>query len=418
MRITSLCCGLVAALGLVLSGLDASAQGTSKLDIAPGGTTVNQPANPHGHPSAMPATTGDENPHVAPMRPTTPPAAINEEETEPITERYPNGNVKIERHVVKDSAGNYVNHGMYTAYDQDGKVQRMGAFLQGKQQGKWTQSFLHDEGHLFSTANDTEYTGPFTAEATFVDGQLDGTWTIRDRNGQNIIEWNFDHGVRNGTWTWWYGNGKKRLDAIYKNGKLDGDVMESSQDGQQEASKTTFVEGRQLAKAVGWYTLGQKRFEGYYLRVVGMAEPTYDWWNGTITISANVPTGEDQKHGAWVEWYQSGKKKIEAQYDHGVPTGRFVWWYENGQKQAEVEYQNGVLNGIWITWHPNGQKESQAEYRDGKLVDKLMHWDASGKLVDVRNSTPKQYSNTYPDAPNNNRTTTRPWSGSPILRSR
>ena len=34
---------------------------------------------------------------------------------EQVTERYPNGKIKIERQVTKDAAGNYVNHGTYTA---------------------------------------------------------------------------------------------------------------------------------------------------------------------------------------------------------------------------------------------------------------------------------------------------------------
>lgn len=44
----------------------------------------------------------------------------------------------------------------------------------------------------------------------------------------------------------------------------------------------------------------------------------------------------------------------------------------------------GVYSGAFVTWHPNGLKESQAEYRNGELVDKWMHWDADGKLVEMR----------------------------------
>ena len=198
-----------------------------------------------------------------------------------MTERYADGSVKIERQVTKDAAGNYVNHGTYTAYAPDGTVQKTGVFQNGKQQGKWTQSFAKDEGHLFAADHETEFQGPFASEATFVDGQLDGTWTIKDRNGQNIVEWNFDHGARNGKWSWWYPNGDKRLEATYKNGNLDGEVLEWNQGGQM-SSKTTYVDGKRLDKVVGWYTLGQKHFEGNYLRVVHMPEPSYDWWKGSI----------------------------------------------------------------------------------------------------------------------------------------
>ena len=199
----------------------------------------------------------------------------------------------------------------------DGKVQKTGEFVDGKQQGKWTQTFAKDDGHLFSTDHDTAFSGPFMSEATFVDGQLHGIWTIKDHTGRNVVAWNFDNGVRNGKWTWWYPNGEKRLEAAFKNGNLDEDVLEYSQDGQQVA-KDTYLDGMHLTKTVGWYTLGQKHFEGYYLRASDMPEPTYDWWKGTVTTAPAKPAEKDLKHGAWIEWYQSGNKKTEAQYDHGV----------------------------------------------------------------------------------------------------
>ena len=77
-------------------------------------------------------------------------AGASEGNVEQVTERYPNGKIKIERQVTKDAAGNYVNQGTYTRYDVDGKVQKTGTFVNGKQHGMWTQTIAKDEGHLFS----------------------------------------------------------------------------------------------------------------------------------------------------------------------------------------------------------------------------------------------------------------------------
>jgi antitoxin component YwqK of YwqJK toxin-antitoxin module len=358
---------------VALTSLIARADGVSQLQISPVAVTENADQI---RTAAMPKLAKD----ILQIAPT---PATSDANGEMVTERYPNGSVKIERQVIKDAAENYVNQGTYTEYDQNGKVQKTGEFLDGKQQGKWTQTLSKDDGHLFSADRDAEFLGPFTSEATFVDGQLHGTWNIKDRTGQKIVEWNFDHGVRDGKWNWCFSNGEKRLEATFKSGNLDGDVSEWSHDGKL-VDKKTYIDGRHLARTVGWYTLGQKHFEGYYLRVVDMPEPAYDWWKGTVTTAATIPTGADLKHGVWTEWYRSGNKKTEAQYDHGVATGKFTWWYENGQKKAEVDYQSGVLGGTWLTWHANGLKESQAVYRDGELVDKWMHWDADGKLVELR----------------------------------
>ena len=90
------------------------------------------------------------------------------EKVETVVERYPNGHTKIERQVIQDSAGNYVNQGTYTMYDLDGQALKVGEFRNGKQVGKWTQHFAKDEGNLFSTSQDKDFAGPFVTEATFV----------------------------------------------------------------------------------------------------------------------------------------------------------------------------------------------------------------------------------------------------------
>jgi len=307
-------------------------------------------------------------------------AAVAKVET--VTERYPDGSVKIERQVTQDSAGNYINHGTYTMYNLDGKPLKAGQFQNGKQHGAWVQYLAKDEGYLFSTGQEKEFQGPFASESTFVDGQLHGIWRIKDRNKNNVIEWNFEHGVRDGRWTWWHPNGQKRSEATYTNGALNGEVLEWDRDGKQ-VSQNTYVNGKCLVKAIGWYAVGQKHFEGYYLRVQNMSEPVYDWWTSSAKAAPAVPAAPDQMHGVWIVWYRNGNKKTEAQYDHDVPVGKFTWWYENGQKQADAEYQAGVKSGTWITWHSNGQKESQGEFKEGTLVSQWMHWDADGKLVEV-----------------------------------
>ncbi len=378
MRIVKSMLRVLCGLALALPAIGAHANGGAQLRIAPAAPTMAASSAVH-----VRAARGAV-PIVA--DPTPAPPSATGESVETVTERYRNGNVKIERQVTKDAAGNYINHGTYTLYGPDGKVLKTGEFLFGKQQGKWIQTFAKDKGHLFSADHDGEFLGLFVSEATFADGQLQGAWTIKDHNGQNIVAWNFDQGIRNGTWTWWHGNGQKRLEATFKNGHLDGDVSAYNRDGQRTA-KTTYVDGRRLATSTGWYTLSQKRFEGCYLRAANMSDPTYDWWNDTVTTTDAKPAGPDLKHGAWTEWYPSGNKKTEGRYDHGVAVGRFTWWYENGQKQAEVDYQNGALGGTWITWHPNGLKESQAEYREGELIEKWMHWNADGKLVEVRDGS-------------------------------
>lgn len=309
------------------------------------------------------------------------PEVLEMGKVEVVTERYPDGKIKLEREVGQDAAGNYINQGLYKQYAHSGELVKAGEFLNGKRQGKWTQHLAKDEGHLFSASQDKQWSGPFTSEATFQDGHLHGTWTIKDSRGQNIIQWSFDSGTRAGTWTWWHANGQKHLEATYLNGVLNGEVFEWSPDG-KIVSQNSYIDGKCVVKKVGWYTLGQKRYEGTYLCASNMPEATYDWSNTKIATSASAPAGPDLQHGSWTEWYPGGNKKTEALYDRGVAVGKIIWWYENGQQQAEGEYENGVKSGTWTTWHPNGMRQSLAEFKAGKPVTKELEWSAEGKLVE------------------------------------
>jgi antitoxin component YwqK of YwqJK toxin-antitoxin module len=353
-------------LAVLLAGTLAQAQNTPTL------ATPDKPAETAPMPDAAAASVAAQ------------PAVASDASPKPetVVERYPNGRPKVERQVIQDSAGNYVNHGTYTQYDLDGQAIKTGEYRNGKQVGKWTQRFAKDEGYLFSSGQDKDFVGPFTTEATFDDGQLHGAWTIKDHNGQSIIEWNFDHGVRNGVSTWWYSSGEKRLEAPYKNGTLNGEMVETARDG-KILSRATYIDGRYLAKTTEWYAPGQKHFEGDVLRAQTTPEPTYDWWTLSAKQAGPVAATPDQKHGVWTVWYRNGNKKIEGQYDHGVLTAKCAWWYENGQQQAEGEYTNGLKTGTWTTWHTNGLKESEGQYKDGNLVSKFLRWSADGKLAEI-----------------------------------
>ncbi len=362
------------AVGIVLVSLTARAEGVGK--------TLSTTISVAEAPAPPIASKHKTAPALAPQRASAPEGVVDMGKLEMITERYADGKVKIEREVGQDAAGNYFNQGIFKLYAPSGEVVKTGEFLNGKQHGKWTQQLAKDEGHIFSASQDKEWSGPFTSDATFQEGRLHGTWTIKDSHGQNIILWSFDNGIRSGTWTWWHPNGQKRLEATYVNGALNGDVLEWDRDG-KIVNQNTYLDGKCVVKTVGWYTLGQKRYEGTYLRASDMPEATYDWWHSKIATSASAPAGPDQQHGAWTEWYPSGNKKTEGQYDRGVALGKITWWYENGQEQAEGEYEAGQKTGTWTTWHPNGLKESLVEYKAGKRVTKMLEWSADGKLVET-----------------------------------
>ncbi len=106
-------------------------------------------------------------------------------------------------------------------------------------------------------------------------------------------------------------NGKKKREATYKNGKLDG--LHTS-----------------------WYLNGQKKDE------------------------------ETHKNGKLTGWYENGQKKREATHKNDKLDGLMTRWYENGQKKDETNWKDGKKEGLWTVWDENGQKKNEINWKGGK----------------------------------------------------
>src|ERR1700690_932311 len=117
---------------------------------------------------------------------------------EVIRERFPNSTVKVERHVTQDAEGNYYNHGLWTEWDEKGRLVGSGEYRYGKRQGRWLRWYGQSDAAIFSGPLYKDFTPPFVGEATFEDGVLNGAWKIFDSKNRKVSEWEFDHGDRNG----------------------------------------------------------------------------------------------------------------------------------------------------------------------------------------------------------------------------
>jgi hypothetical protein len=66
-------------------------------------------------------------------------------------------------------------------------------------------------------------------------------------------------------------------------------------------------------------------------------------------IQANGAMPEDFS-GTWTEYYESGIKKSETNYQHGKKTGISIQWYTTGCPMSVHYFDNDKLNGPMIKW--------------------------------------------------------------------
>ena len=70
------------------------------------------------------------------------------------------------------------------------------------------------------------------AQGAYVEGQPDGPWEFRHRNGKKSAAGEFRQGVKVGEWTTWYPNGNLESRGRYQNDLLDGPWEFYDEEGQ------------------------------------------------------------------------------------------------------------------------------------------------------------------------------------------
>lgn len=310
------------------------------------------------------------------------PALVPSGEHEVVRERYPNRNIKVERHTAQDADGNFVNHGTWTMWDEQGRVMGSGEFNQGQRTGTWIRNYVAGECELVNGPLGKQFAAPFVSTAHFEQGEIEGAWTLVDSKGRNVFEWNFKQGKRHGQCVWYYPNGEVWREIEYVNGEPNGEFIEWTPDGQILAAEK-YVNGHRELMQVEWHSPGVKKTEAQYLMARELTQVTIDWWNGIYRIKVTGREGQDQRHGPWTTWHKNGQIAGEGEYRFDQPEGKFTFWHENGQKSIEGQYIAGNQTGRWTWWHDNGQKSIAGEFENGEQIGAWNWWLADGKLTEA-----------------------------------
>ena len=299
-------------------------------------------------------------------------------DVEVIKERYEDGNIKIEREVIRDVDDNYVNHGSWKKYDTAGNVVAEGQYDNGIRQGTWNAWFRRGETAMLDKKPFSLFAGPYISQASFNDGKLDGTWSIYDRKQRKICQWSYENGQRHGDWQWWFPNGELMQSMTYQDGVVHGTLEQRDSEGEIVTS-VELENGRRIKEDLKLYDSGRTKSQATYLLARRVPTGEDDWWN--VKMTPYTTEGEDIKHGPSKMWYTNGQLQQQGEYDHGLEVGEFTWWHQNGQKSLEGSYKQGKREGQWTWWHKNGQKSIEGFFADGRAVDRWVYWGEDGKVI-------------------------------------
>jgi antitoxin component YwqK of YwqJK toxin-antitoxin module len=343
------------------------------------------------------ADEGDQTPATLPEAEPNTAAVSDEPKVEVVTQRYPNGVVRIEREVTLDAEGSYIPHGLWRQFDPTGRPIAEGRYVQSHKEGIWRRLYRGDDAPLLATAPYRDFTPPFVSQATFSRGNLHGKWTVTDAKQRKIHELEFVAGERHGQSTWFYPSGQIMLQARYEHGAASGEVLQYGPDASVVA-KEIYEEGRKLAPKIEYYDPQQlaKKSEAMYLHAA-LVVKTPDNWD-TATLAVFESRGRDEKHGPYTAWHKNGQLSRQGEFRYDLPVGKFIYWFSNGQKQMEGTYADGRQEGSWTWWHENGLKSIAGEYRDATPIGVWSWWLASGKLAQKADLSEKSIAGPMPEA--------------------
>jgi antitoxin component YwqK of YwqJK toxin-antitoxin module len=333
-------------------------------------------------------------------------------DTEEVVERYPNGRIKIKRHVTQDNQRNYINHGPWTLFDMEGNPVATGYYKQGKRDGAWSR-LQPKASKRFDGPAYKGFTQPFVWEAMFTNDVLNGKWTMIDAEGRQIRNWEFQDGRLEGNSIDWFPDGKKRRELNFIQGIPQGELREWDDKGKLIV-QLTYRDGRPHRPFLEKHSTGDKKLQGWHLGPKEMVRVTFNWWEGTMRVDLMEVEGKEVRHGPWTAWHENGVKQYEGEYQNDKPVGLHTWWYANGQKQIsghfvggretgrwtwwhdngfksiEGEFIEGKREGHWTAWHRTGQKSQSGKYAAGKKTGQWATWDEAGKFLEWRDHAVEQ----------------------------
>ena len=305
---------------------------------------------------------------------------FDEKTHEIIRERYPDGSIKIVRTIAQDAEGNYYNDGGWLMYDTQKRPIASGTFVRGAMEGDWER--VHESGDgLFSQAPFNLFNGPYISRANFVRNQIDGVWTISDKQGKLIASITYQTGVRTGLASWYFPSGKKMREATFRDGVPNGFVLQWDQQGKLQR-REQFVDGRRIIRKKSTYPNQQVAVERVFRDKKLTPQGSDNWW--AAKPATFEQSGDAVQYGPVAEWYPNRQPKMTGRYVENERDGKFTWWHKTHNKKAEGNFSQGKRTGLWRYWHESGMKRSEGRFEDDQPVGLWRSWNTDGRIVEEK----------------------------------
>lgn len=318
---------------------------------------------------------------------------------------YPDGKPKLTYHV-----SNGLRNGNEKRYYHDGKLSADYNYKNGEFEGNMKDYYQNGQIKYEYAYKEEKFEGPFTGyfsngkvsvEQNYKSGVGVGSYKIYYPNSQVKEEGSFDDkGKKTGVWKTYFYNGTLSNEASYLNGQKEGTGIEFDRDGKKyyeyeyKGGNYTMVrffdkqgniikefkEEKNVLKYTFYTPEGLRFFDGALKN--GKADglwTTYFTTTNTVFKTVNYLNGE--LVGDWTEYYGDGVLRHKSTYKKDKQEGIATTYFQDG-KTIKNEYcaTDGEAAGLVKHYFPNGSKQEELYFLFGEINGPVKNFDLLGRL--------------------------------------
>lgn len=259
----------------------------------------------------------------------------------------------------------------------------------------------------------------FAQYRTYINGELNGTYTYQDKQGLKLAEGMFLNNKKMGKWTWRHIDGTTDTEAEYQEGYLNGSrkvysyfgflqYETSYLNGKENGTETRYFPNGKIfykQRSANDQVNGSKEYYGdngktvlsifylnddpiYYVENYHKTNPdTIYIKNETVTINAKYENGKTAysfqlKNGLFdgeTKYYSmNGTLLYQSNSKDGLVHGKRIYYYENGKVFIEQNFENNNYQGTSSKYDEDGKLVMSIEFKDDKLHGKYIKYNKQG----------------------------------------
>lgn len=248
---------------------------------------------------------------------------------------------------------------------ENSKIEGFGEYKNNLTVGKWV---------LFNSNGAISSLGSFNEK-----GEKDGIWTWYNKNGDISETASYKNGKPDGEYFYYFENGKVKTHGFYTEGKLNGLFEKFSEKGAL-LEKYTNVDGNIDGDYLSYYSLGKDFIEYKVPYKNGKIDGLVIQYFPDGKVQSEIPFKDGNRNGIEKKYYYNGQLEYKKEFKANNLIGEYFEYHPNGQIAFSGLCINGFFEGPFKQYYSNGKLEKELNYVKSKLNGTLKKYDSDGKI--------------------------------------